>query len=267
MANVMFITADLKSELKTMETMNLLPGESVLNLCSPHIVKLKYNGVERKSLLNFVGIESSPPATRTLLLDFSIFVADGKMDEAFRCIRSIQSERHEVVWKNLAQMCVKTGRLDVAKVCLGHLGRCVSVRAVRKAMEDNTLETEAKMAVLAVELDMIGEAEQLYKKCERYDLLNRLLQACGRFEEAIQIAERLDRVHLKNTYFQYADWLKQQGEITKALTYYNKSNNAAHNITQMLISDPVALKVSCLYNKIWMRNFQYNTHIINSIQN
>lgn len=162
------------------------------------------------------------------------------MDEAFRCIRSIQSA---VVWENLARMCVNTGRLDVAKVCLGHLNKAMSVRALRLAMEDQTLEHEAKLAVLAIELNMIAEAEALYKKCERYDLLNELLQACGRFEEALQIAERLDRIHLKNTYFEYAEWLRDQGDVNKALIYYNKSNNATHNVTQMLMSNPSVMKV------------------------
>lgn len=115
-----------------------------------------------------------------------------------RCIKSIQSE---AVWRNLAQMCVHTGRLDVAKVCLGHLKRASSVRALRKAIEDDTLEEDAKIAVLAIELDMIEEAEALYKKCGRYDLLNRLLQACGRFEEVrlCQISLKIKRF-LKNWY-------------------------------------------------------------------
>lgn len=190
---------------------------------------------------NFKGIEACNESTRKLILDFSLFIADGKMDEAFRCIRSIQSN---VVWENLARMCVRSGRLDVAKVCFGHLNKAMSTRALRLAMADDTLETDAKIAVLAIELNMISEAEALYKKCGRYDLLNRLLQACGRFEEALQIAERLDRVHLKNTYFKYAEWLKEQGDVNHALIYYGKSNNATHNITQMLINDPVLLKVT-----------------------
>lgn len=73
--------------------------------------------------------------------------------------------------------------LDVAKVCLGHLKRARSVRALRIAIGDPTLEPEAKTAVLAIELDMIEEAENLYKKCGRFDLLNKMLQAAGRFEE------------------------------------------------------------------------------------
>ena len=80
-------------------------------------------------------------------------------------------------------MCVQTGRLDVARVCLGHLKKARSVRALRLAMEDESLEDDAKTAILAIELNMIEEAESLYKKCGRYDLLNKLFQACGRFEE------------------------------------------------------------------------------------
>lgn len=191
-------------------------------------------------LRDFKGIDASDIVTRKKVLDFSLLVAEGNMDQAFRCIRSIQSES---IWNNLAQMCVQTGRLDVAKVCLGHMNRARSVRALRKAMEDMSLEEDAKVAVLAIELDMIDEAEALYKKCGRYDLLNRLMQACGRFDEALVIAEQLDRVHLKNTYYKYADYLKEQGDIKGALTYYEKCNNATHNITQMLMEDPVSLKV------------------------
>lgn len=87
---------------------------------------------------------------------------------------------------NLAKMCVSTGRLDVAKVCLGHLKKARSVRALRLAMADDTLEPEAKTAVLAIELNMIEEAKELYRRCGRYDLLNRLCQACGHYDEVMK---------------------------------------------------------------------------------
>lgn len=202
---------------------------------------LKNGTIERFALRDFKGMENCDVATRKMVLDFSLLVSEGNMDQAFRCIRSIQSES---VWNNLARMCVQTGRLDVAKVCLGHMKRARSVRALRKAMSDPSMEPDARVAVLAIELDMIDEAEALYKKCGRYDLLNRLLQACGRFEDALKIAEQLDRVHLKNTYYKYADYLKEQGNVQGALQYYGKCNNATHNITQMLMEDPISLKVS-----------------------
>jgi len=149
-------------------------------------------------------------------------------------------------------MCVQTGRLDVAKVCLGHLKRACSVRALRKAIDDESLEDEAKVAVLAIELGMLDEAEMLYKKCGRFDLLNRLLQASGKFEEALQIAEQCDRVHLKNTYYTYAEWLRDQGDVQNALIYFDKSNNPTHNVTQMLMEDPVALRVNTFFLLIYI---------------
>lgn len=189
---------------------------------------------------DFHGLATCDDTTRLMVLDFSLHVAQGNMDQAFRCIRSIQSDG---VWQNLAKMCVHTGRLDVARVCLGHMKKARSVRALRKALADNTLEDDAKVAVLAIELDMIEEAEALYKKCGRYDLLNRLLQASGRFDDALKIAEQLDRVHLKNTYYKYAEHLKAEGNIPEALNYYGKANNPTHNVTQMLIEDPAVLRV------------------------
>lgn len=163
-----------------LEVINLSSSESLINLCAPNVITLKTGTIGQKVLRNFVGLEDSDSATRKMVLDFSLNVAQGNLDQAFVCIRSLQSE---AVWKNLARMCVQTGRLDVAKICLGHLSQARSVRAIRKAMEDNTLEADAKTAVLAIELNMIEEAENLYKKCGRFDLLNRLLQCCGRFEE------------------------------------------------------------------------------------
>lgn len=169
------------NKITELEVISLSPSESLINLCTPNVITLKTGTIGHKILRNFVGLEDSDSATRKMVLDFTLSVAQGNLDQAFICIRSLQSE---AVWNNLARMCVQTGRLEVVKICLGHLKRARSVRAVRKAMEDNTLEPEAKTAVLAIELNMIEEAENLYKKCCRYDLLNKLLQNCGRFEEA-----------------------------------------------------------------------------------
>lgn len=47
-ANVLFVTMDNRSELKELETINLVPGERVLNLCSPFIVSENYCGYSRE---------------------------------------------------------------------------------------------------------------------------------------------------------------------------------------------------------------------------
>uniref|UniRef100_A0AAG5DP30 Uncharacterized protein n=1 Tax=Anopheles atroparvus TaxID=41427 RepID=A0AAG5DP30_ANOAO len=216
------------------------PGEQqLINLCVPHLVVLKRNEIVRVPLRDFKGLETCDLATRGMVLNFSLNVAQENMDQAFSCIRSLRSD---TVWMNLARLCVQTGRLDVARVCLGHLRRARSVRALRRAMEDDTLEQEARVAVLAIELDMVCEAEALYKRCGRYDLLNKLYQASGRFDEALEVAEHFDRVHLRNTYHRYAEWLKENGKTQKAIQYYERTSSLMHNISQLLIDDPGALK-------------------------
>ncbi|XP_058813913.1 intraflagellar transport protein 140 homolog [Topomyia yanbarensis] len=235
--NIMFV--DQKTQLKELEVIELNSGDQLINLCIPHVVLLKLNQIEHIPLRDFKGMEHCDVVTRNMVLNFSLNVAQENMDQAFSCIRSLKSD---TVWTNLAKLCVHTGRLDVAKVCLGHLMKARSVRALRKAMEDTTLEHECRVAVLAIELNMIPEAESLYKQVGRYDLLNKLYQAAGRFDEALEIAENLDRVHLKNTYYKYAEWLKENGKTQKAIQYYEKTNTLMHNVSQLLMDDPASLK-------------------------
>uniref|UniRef100_A0A182QMN5 Uncharacterized protein n=1 Tax=Anopheles farauti TaxID=69004 RepID=A0A182QMN5_9DIPT len=248
--HVMFVDG-AKSELAELEVLdanetggtgsgssNSVPLE-LIGLCVPHLVVLRRNEIARVSLRDFKGLDGCDLATREMVLNFSLHVAQENMDQAFSCIRSLRSD---TVWANLARLCVQTGRLDVAKVCLGHLRRARSVRALRRATEDVTLEPEARVAVLAIELGMMDEAEALYKRCGRYDLLNKLYQASGRFEEALEVAEHFDRVHLRNTYHRYAEWLKECGKTQKAIQYYERTSSLMHNISQLLMDDPGALK-------------------------
>lgn len=62
------------------------------------------------------------------------------------------------------------------------------------------------------------EAEQLYKKCRRYDLLNKLYQASGQWQKAIEVAELHNRVHLRTTYYNYAKHLEASSDCSLALS-------------------------------------------------
>lgn len=50
-------------------------------------------------------------------------------------------------------MCVKTQRLDVAKVCLGNMGHARGAKALREAEREP--EQEARVAMLAIQLGML----------------------------------------------------------------------------------------------------------------
>ncbi|XP_030781379.1 intraflagellar transport protein 140 homolog isoform X3 [Rhinopithecus roxellana] len=194
--------------------------------------------VSRRPLRDFVGLEDCDKATRDAMLHFSFFVTIGDMDEAFKSIKLIKSE---AVWENMARMCVKTQRLDVAKVCLGNMGHARGARALREAEREP--ELEARVAVLATQLGMLEDAEQLYRKCKRYDLLNKFYQAAGQWQKALKVAERHDRVHLRSTYHHYAGHLEASADCSRALSYYEKSDTHRFEVPRMLSEDLPSLEL------------------------
>ncbi|XP_005349174.1 intraflagellar transport protein 140 homolog isoform X2 [Microtus ochrogaster] len=194
--------------------------------------------VAKRPLRDFVGLEDCDKPTRDAMLNFSFFVTIGDMDEAFKSIKLIKSE---TVWENMARMCVKTQRLDVAKVCLGNMGHARGARALREAEREP--ELEARVAMLAIQLGMLEEAEQLYKKCKRYDLLNKLYQASDQWQRAVEVAELHDRVHLRTTYYNYAKHLEASADCGLALSYYEKSDTHRFEVPRMLSEDLQSLEL------------------------
>uniref|UniRef100_A0A8C6GV48 Intraflagellar transport 140 n=1 Tax=Mus spicilegus TaxID=10103 RepID=A0A8C6GV48_MUSSI len=194
--------------------------------------------VAKRPLRDFVGLEDCDKSTRDAMLNFSFFVTIGDMDEAFKSIKLIKSE---AVWENMARMCVKTQRLDVAKVCLGNMGHARGARALREAEQEP--ELEARVAMLAIQLGMLEEAEQLYKKCKRYDLLNKFYQASDQWQKAVEVAELHDRVHLRTTYYNYAKHLEASADCGQALSYYEKSDTHRFEVPRMLSEDLQSLEL------------------------
>ncbi|XP_053550522.1 intraflagellar transport protein 140 homolog [Bombina bombina] len=193
--------------------------------------------VAKRALRDFTGLEECDKTTREAILNFSFYLTVGDMDEAFKSIRLIKSEG---VWENMARMCVKTRRLDVAKVCLGKMGHARGALALREAEKEP--ETEARVAMLAIQLGMLEDAEQLYKSCKRYDLLNKFYQASGRWQEAIETAENHDRINLRTTFYNYAKHLEFMGERDLSINYYEKSGTHNSEVPRMLQKDPPALE-------------------------
>jgi len=173
--------------------------------------------ITRTVLRDFAGLEHVDADTTAALLDFSYHVACGNTEEAYRSVKGVQSAG---VWESMSKMCVKTGRLDVAQKCLGQMGHTRAASALRACREP---ETNARLAIVAVHLDMIEDAELLLKKCQRYDLLNQLYQACGEWEKALEVAKTKDRIHLKPTHFAYAQYLEAVEDVQGALNHFELS--------------------------------------------
>ena len=181
-----------------------------------------------KVMRDFEGIDCTDPRIREALLDFSFNLACGDMDAAYRSVKLIKDEN---VWTNMAQMCVKTGRLDVAEVCLGNMQDAKGARALREAKKEP--EQDAHVAMLALQLGLVDDAERLYKKCGRYDLLNVMHQACGRWETAITMAEEFDRIHLRSIHYSHARHLESLGKVHEATAAYEKAKCHGYEVPRM----------------------------------
>lgn len=132
----------------------------------------------------------------------------------------------------MAQMCIKNKRLDVAKVCLGNMRFARGAKAAREAEEEK--EIEARLGLLSIQLNMIDEAKELFIQCGRYDLLCNMLTASGEWEQAIEIAEKNNRINLKNIYYQMAQHFEQARDFEMAIENYVKSNTHEREVPRML---------------------------------
>mgnify|MGYP006976759281 CR=1 FL=1 len=74
--------------------------------------------IEEKPLKDFAGLDTIDDYTKKAIMNFGYYLSIGNMDEAYKSVKLIQNP---LVWENMAQMCVKTKRLDVAETCLGNM--------------------------------------------------------------------------------------------------------------------------------------------------
>ncbi|CAI4224269.1 unnamed protein product [Auanema sp. JU1783] len=194
--------------------------------------------VVAKTLREFIGIEDCDEDTRKGMLDFSLFLTLGHMDEAFKAIKFIKSDS---VWEQMASMSVKTRRLDVAAVCLGHMKNVRGARALREAQRKGESE-DMQCAAIAIELGMLDEAEALYATNDRFDMVNKIDQAQNSWNHAFSIAEKKDRIHLRNTHYSYAKYLESMGAHDGAIDNYEQSETHQFEVTRMLQDNPKALE-------------------------
>ena len=88
--------------------------------------------------------------------------------------------------------------------------------------------------MVAVQLGLYQDAEQLYSACGRWDLLNKLYQMLGQWDKAIQVAQVRDRVHLRTTHFKYAQFLESVGDVRNAIRHYELSGTHHREVPRML---------------------------------
>ncbi|KAG5494571.1 hypothetical protein JIQ42_02181 [Leishmania sp. Namibia] len=187
--------------------------------------------IEQKRLRDFEGLKSDKDvAVREALMKFSYYATIGNMDEAYRCVKSI---KNPAAWQGLARLCVTSGRLDVAAVCLSTMEDCVAARALREAREDYPDDQGVQLATLALGLGMTEEAEELLRKSKRYDLMTDVYMACGKFEHAQRHSERFDRVRIRPVAYKYAQFMESLQNMDAAIMWYYNAKCAGTDVPRI----------------------------------
>eukprot|EP00960_Hanusia_phi_P037600 753028-Hanusia_phi.AAC.2 len=94
-------------------------------------------------------------------------------------------------------------------------------------------EREAQIAMVAIQLGLIEDAERLYVSCGRFDLLNKMYQACGLWEKAVETAQKKDRINLKGTYYAWGRYLENVGDYKAAIACYEKADAHRTEVPRM----------------------------------
>lgn len=180
---------------------------------------------------DFRGMEGIDAESRTAVLDFSFYLTIGEMDAAYQAVKQITCK---AVWENMAHMCIKTKRLDVAEICIGQMGDARTAQALRLSKQET--ELDARVGILALQLGMYSDAARLFKECKRYDLLSELMQAQGSWDDAIELVEKHERIALRTVHFNHAKYLESTGEIEEAIEAYELAKAHSHEVPRMLHS-------------------------------
>lgn len=191
-----------------------------LNNCSLYEKKFQF----------FEGLEKLDDNIKSALIEFSIFMSSGKLDEAYKIVKNI---KNPLIWENMSQICIKTKRLDVLEICLSNMRFSRGIKALRESK--NEKEIEVRLAMVAMHLNMIEEAKILLQEVSRWDVLIHFYVDIGEYEKAVEVAKSHSRIDLENTYYRIAEHYERINDMEKAIESYKLSGCGAREIPRMLV--------------------------------
>jgi intraflagellar transport protein 140 len=109
--------------------------QGIFSLCIPSIYFIISNtsneeqihSLMEKKFQFFQGLDKVDDNIKSALIDFSILMSSGKLDEAYKIVKNIKNPS---IWENMAMICIKTKRLDVLEICLSNMRFSRGIRAV-----------------------------------------------------------------------------------------------------------------------------------------
>ena len=89
--------------------------------------------ISTKKMQFFQGLDKIDEDITHSLIEFSLLMSCGKLDEAYKIVKNIKTAN---IWENMAHICIKTKRLDVLEVCLSNMRFERGIKAFREARHE-----------------------------------------------------------------------------------------------------------------------------------
>lgn len=208
------------------------------SLFTPYVVILSQQNIKKILIQEFDDNTEYDTARLRQVLNFLYYMTTGNLEKAVIAGTNLVSNKSSVIWNSLAKVCVSYKRADVGAVCLGKMGNIKGALMMRKVLDEDSMSDTCKVGVLAVNLGMLEEAENLFKEANRPDLITRLLSAKeGGFRQIIDGNNEGENVLLvKSAQHKLAKILWANGESGAALKLFESAGTLVPHVPRMLIA-------------------------------
>ena len=236
------IYSESEYTLKPYDEVESTPESSIIGFEVPKIF-LRNSSGEKDHLIRSTTLEEFEGlnlATTKIMIDF-LTLNNVDLNKMIK-VMNVQGESNEKLWKNLARISVKCRDLEMGLYCVSRM-RMARVGRDVKAEVRRSNSPMLGLALLAINLNLMSEAEEIYKQSGDKHALSNFYQARNDWESAIKC---VDRFNLKTVYYSYARHLESQDMIDEAIKYYQLSNTHSVEVPRMLFNrDLTKLKDYC----------------------
>ncbi|RWS28724.1 intraflagellar transport protein 140-like protein [Leptotrombidium deliense] len=182
--------------------------------------------ISKHTLTEFEGLSL---ATIKVMIDF-LTSSSLDLNEMIKTIDQ-RGENNEKLWMNLARISVKCRDINMGLYCMSKLKNARVVKDVKKELVDSS-SVDAALSVLAMNVGLNSEAEELLKSSGNQLKLSKFYQTQNEWNKAI---ECVDKLNLKTVYYDYAKYFEVEEEnLQEAIKYFEKSGTNVFEVPRLL---------------------------------
>lgn len=142
------------------------------------------------------------------------------------------SKSNQKIWLNLARISVKCRDIRTGQYCMSRLKNCRVVADVKARLTLDHGDDRQALAILAMNLDLHSEAEELFQECGNNLALSSYYQSRNEWQKALDC---VDKLNYKNVCYKYAKHLEiEENNLREAIKYYELSGTHVFEVPRML---------------------------------